>query len=188
MGTTVICPNNLCKKEYSEKFEKCPFCGTPKPSMENNTISLAGKELLVTTTNTIENAEIIEYIDIITINMVIGTNIFKDLFASFSDFFGGFSGKYKEQLERVYSTGLSQLKARAIELNANAIVGLHVDFDEISGKDKSMFMVAFTGTAVKIKKIPNYRRLRLLQELKSFLADGLISQEEYNREVKKIGE
>ena len=26
---TVLCPNKLCGKEVSNKFEKCPFCGTP---------------------------------------------------------------------------------------------------------------------------------------------------------------
>lgn len=36
-------------------------------------------------------------------------------------------------------------------MGANAIVGFKVDFDEISGKDKSMFMVSVSGTACIIE-------------------------------------
>lgn len=30
-NSTVICKNATCQKEYSTKFDKCPFCGTAKP-------------------------------------------------------------------------------------------------------------------------------------------------------------
>ena len=82
-------------------------------------------------------------------NVVIGTNVFSDLFASFTDFFGGRSGTYRDGLERIYNEAIKELKEKAIYLGANAIIGLSIDFDEIFGKDKSMFMVAATGTAVK---------------------------------------
>jgi hypothetical protein len=36
-------------------------------------------------------------------------------------------------------------------MEANAIIGLKVDFDEISGKGKSMFMMSALGTAVYVK-------------------------------------
>ena len=48
------------------------------------------------------------------------------------------------------------MKNKAIRIGANAIVGFKVDFDEISGKDKSMFMVSASGTACKIEYNPNY--------------------------------
>ena len=26
---TITCPNRICRKEVSDKFDNCPFCGTP---------------------------------------------------------------------------------------------------------------------------------------------------------------
>lgn len=107
---------------------------------------------IITTTDTIENCPIKKYIDTICSNIVIGTNIFSDFAASFTDFFGGRSDSYKRKLEIIYNEASKELKQKAINLGANAIVGFKVDFDEISGKDKSMFMVSVSGTACIIEK------------------------------------
>jgi Uncharacterized conserved protein len=45
--------------------------------------------MIVTTTNSIEGREISRYNDPIAANVVIGTNIFNDIGASYVDFFGG---------------------------------------------------------------------------------------------------
>lgn len=186
MGT-VICSNPHCKKEYHEDFKECPFCKTPKPST-TSAIRINNKSnLLITTAPILDNYIINQYHGIVTSNMVIGANVFKDLFASFSDFFGGFSGKYKEQMDSLYSEAINQLIDAAMDKSANAIIGLQANFSEISGKDKSMFMVSLTGTAVSAKQIPNYRILTLKKDLKSFLTEGIISQEEYDHEIQRLG-
>lgn len=92
-----------------------------------------------------------KYIDTICSNIVIGTNIFSDFAASFTDFFGGRSDSYRRKLEIIYGEASKALKQKALNLGANAIVGFRVDFDEISGKDKSMFMVSVSGTACIIE-------------------------------------
>ena len=107
---------------------------------------------IITTTDTIENCPIKRYIDTICSNIVIGTNVFSDFVASFTDFFGGRSGSYKRKLQIIYNEASEELKQKAINLGANAIVGFKVDFDEISSRDKSMFMVSVSGTACIIEK------------------------------------
>lgn len=107
---------------------------------------------IITTTGTIENCPIKRYIDTICSNIVIGTNVFSDFVASFTDFFGGRSGSYKRKLQIIYNEASEELKQKAINLGANAIVGFKIDFDEISSKDKSMFMVSVSGTACVIEK------------------------------------
>lgn len=102
---------------------------------------------IITTTNNIEGCPIEKYLDSICTNVVIGTNIFSDIAASFSDFFGGHSGSYKGKLELIYNEATKELKSKAIKLGANAIVGFSVDFNEISGSGKSMFMISASGTA-----------------------------------------
>ena len=108
-------------------------------------------EFIMSTTNTIEGCPIKKYIDTICSNIVIGTNIFSDFAASFTDFFGGRSDSYRRKLEIIYGEASKALKQKALNLGANAIVGFRVDFDEISGKDKSMFMVSVSGTACIIE-------------------------------------
>lgn len=106
---------------------------------------------IITVTNNIENCPIEKYLDSICANVVIGTNIFSDIAASFSDFLGGYSGSYKSKLELIYNEATEELKKKAIKLGANAIVGFSVDFDEISGGGKSMFMISASGTACVVK-------------------------------------
>ena len=105
---------------------------------------------MISTTNNIEGCPIKKYIDVICSNIVIGTNIFSDFAASFTDFFGGRSDSYKRKLEIIYNEASKELKQKALTVGANAIIGFKVDFDEISGKDKSMFMVSAMGTACVI--------------------------------------
>lgn len=108
--------------------------------------------VLLSTTDTIQGSEIIKYIDLVFSNVVIGTNVFSDIGASFTDFFGGTSDIYKGKLSKMREIAISEIKTRATNIGANAIIGLRVDFDEISGKGKSMFMISVSGTAVKVKQ------------------------------------
>lgn len=111
------------------------------------------KEILVTTTSSIEGLNIKQYIKPISAHVVAGTNFFSDFFASFSDVFGGRSQTYQRQLSSIYTEAVEMLKRSAYEAGANCILGLKVDLDEISGKGKSMFMVTATGTAVTIESL-----------------------------------
>lgn len=109
------------------------------------------RNLLITTTNTIEGTPISEYKGVITANIVMGVNVLKDFVASFSDFFGGTSGKYGKEMNRAYNLAMDMLEEKAIDRKANAVVGVKVDYDEISGGGKSMLMVSISGTAVVVQ-------------------------------------
>lgn len=109
------------------------------------------RNLLITTTNTIEGVPIVEYKGVITANIVLGVNFLKDFVASFSDFFGGTSGKYRKEMDRAYYLAMEILEDKAIAQKANAVVGVKVDYDEISGGGKSMLMVSISGTAVVVQ-------------------------------------
>lgn len=109
--------------------------------------------MIVTTTNNIENSKILKYIDLISTNVVIGTNFFSDFGAGLTDLFGGYSDTYQNKLQKIYGVAIINLKNRAQRIGANAVIGLRLDFDEISGKGKSMFMVSASGTAVSIEEV-----------------------------------
>lgn len=109
-------------------------------------------KIITTTTNTIEGAEIDKYIDLISTNVVLGTNLFSDFGASITDVFGGTSKNYAGKLQKIYSIAIDKLKDIAAKKRADAIIGIAVDFDEISGQGKSMFMISAIGTAVSLKR------------------------------------
>lgn len=136
-------------------------------------------KVIVTTTNSIENAEVEKYIDLISTNVVVGTNLFSDFGASLTDLFGGFSDSYQGKLQKIYSMAIDNLKLKAANLGANSILGLKVDFDEISGKGKSMFMISALGTAVVIKL--NKKAINIENESKS----KIILSEKLEQEITK---
>ncbi len=108
-------------------------------------------KIIITTTNVVSGIEIEKYLGVINTNLVIGTNIFSDIGASFTDFFGGSSHSYQNKLEKMQEQAKEKLIQKLRELDGNVILGLSFDFDEISGKGKAMFMVSVSGTAVRAK-------------------------------------
>lgn len=108
-------------------------------------------KLIITTTSKIENATVEKYYGVVNANVIVGTNFFSDLTASLSDIFGGTSGTYRKQMDSLYEKAYDAISVKASRLGANGIIGFSLDFDEISGKGKSMFMISASGTAVKLK-------------------------------------
>ncbi|MDA9557707.1 YbjQ family protein, partial [Vibrio sp.] len=88
---------------------------------------------------------------VITTSIVSGTNFFRDIFAGFTDFFGGKSTTYMNKLDDIKQEALENLKEKAAERGCNAVIGIAIDVDEISGGDKAMLMVTITGTAAVVK-------------------------------------
>tara|TARA_R110001606_G_C15306663_1_gene643162 strand:- start:119 stop:1240 length:1122 start_codon:yes stop_codon:yes gene_type:complete len=107
-------------------------------------------DFIITSTNNIEGGNIKNYLGVINNNIVIGTNLFSDIGASIIDIFGGTSSSYQKKLKDIYESSIQNLKIKAKNLGANAILGLAIDFDEISGGNKSMFMISVSGTAVTV--------------------------------------
>lgn len=108
--------------------------------------------MILTTTNTIEGRQIAEYRGIVTGEAILGTNIFRDLFAGIRDLVGGRSGAYEEVLKQARETALRELKEQAAALGANAVVGVDIDYENIStGSSGSMLMVSASGTAVVVR-------------------------------------
>ena len=105
--------------------------------------------MLISTTPTIEGRHIPEYKGVVTGETIIGANVLKDFMAGLRDFFGGRSGTYEKVLREAKDTALREMEDRAMELGANAIVGVDLDYEAI-GQNGSMLMVMCSGTAVVI--------------------------------------
>ena len=105
--------------------------------------------MILSTTNTIEGKPVNDYLGIVTGETIIGANVFKDFFASIRDIVGGRSGSYERVLREAKDTALKEMKEEAIKLNANAVIGIDLDYETV-GKNGGMLMVTASGTAVKL--------------------------------------
>lgn len=106
--------------------------------------------LIVTSTDGIEGRKITQYLGIVSGEAVMGTNIFRDIFAGIRDIVGGRSGSYEKELRNAKSMAMEEMITQAQELGADAIVSVDLDYESIGGNDKSMLMVCANGTAVKL--------------------------------------
>ena len=149
--------------------------------------------MIITSTNDIKGFKITQYLDLINVNIVIGANFFSDFFASFTDVFGGYSDTYQSKLDKIYGDALRELTKKAMNKGADGIIGVHFDFDELSGKGKSMFMVTAYGTAVRaepiedeIKKTERFEIYQKLYNLSKFRDSNVITEEQYEAEKKSL--
>lgn len=103
--------------------------------------------MILTTTPSVEGKSIVEYKGIVFGEVISGVNVIKDFTAGLSNFFGGRSETYEEELMNARTQALSELSDRARQLGANAVVGIDVDY-EVLGANNGMLMVTASGTAV----------------------------------------
>jgi len=106
--------------------------------------------MLLTTTPSVEGKRITRYCGVIAGEAILGANLFKDLFAGIRDLVGGRSGTYEKELQRAREIALEELTQRAVDLGANAVIGIDIDY-EIMGKENGMLMVSASGTAVIVE-------------------------------------
>jgi uncharacterized protein YbjQ (UPF0145 family) len=108
--------------------------------------------MLITTTPTVQGAEIETYYGIVTGEAILGANIFKDFFAGIRDIVGGRSAAYEEELQRARDTAIDEMAMEAEALSANAVVGVDLDYETIQvGRGGTMLMVSASGTAVNVR-------------------------------------
>lgn len=105
--------------------------------------------MIISTTPTLEGRPIREYLGLVTGEVIVGANIFKDLFAGIRDIVGGRAGAYEGALRDARREAYNELSYEAERLGADAVVGVDLDY-EVVGANGSMLMVSITGTAVKL--------------------------------------
>lgn len=105
--------------------------------------------MLVTTTHTLQDRKIADYLGICSAEAVCGANLFRDMFAGIRDIVGGRSGAYENVLREGKELAIEDMCAQAAELGANAVIGVDIDY-EVVGEKGSMLMVAVSGTAVRV--------------------------------------
>ncbi|MDR1204986.1 MAG: heavy metal-binding domain-containing protein [Peptococcaceae bacterium] len=106
--------------------------------------------MIVSTTSVLEGKKIVEYKGIVFGEVVAGVNFVKDFKAGLTNFFGGRSGSYENELVQARTNALEEMTRRAEGVGANAVVGVDVDY-EVLGTGNNMLMVIVSGTAVSVQ-------------------------------------
>lgn len=105
--------------------------------------------MIITTTSNLDTQPVQRYLGIVTGEVIVGANVFRDMFAQMTDFFGGRSGKYETVLARARDQAVNEMKIKATTMGGNAILAVDIDYAVVGGRG-SMLMVSATGTAVFI--------------------------------------
>ena len=106
--------------------------------------------MLMSTTTVIEGRPVAQYLGVVTGEVIVGANIFKDLFAGIRDIVGGRSATYEAELRKARDLALTEIAQAAAEKGANAVVGIDLDYETVGGQG-SMLMVTVSGTAVVVE-------------------------------------
>ena len=150
---------DTCKKEFNdfghEHISTCMNCNKLESSEQDKARQERSEKLKafpLTTTNSFSNHEIHEEMQIVTAECVFGMNIFRDMFAAIRDIVGGRSDASQKVLRDLRDACLTELKQEAFDIRADGVVGVRLDYQEISGGGKGMLFLVASGTAVTFKK------------------------------------
>ena len=106
--------------------------------------------MILTTTPSVEGKQIVSYHGIVFGEVISGVDVIKDFTAGLSNFFGGRSATYEDELTKARTQALAELESRAAAMGANAVVGIDIDY-EVLGANNGMLMVTASGTAVTVQ-------------------------------------
>ena len=113
---------------------------------------IALSDIVLTTSMFVANREIDYEFDVITYECAYGMNIFRDLFASVRDIVGGRSKAVETVLRDARVAAMRGIREEALDIGADAVIAIDLDYSELSGGGKGGMLVAIaTGTAVKLK-------------------------------------
>ena len=133
----------------------CAYLATAEPEtlakIDENVATTAEIDSIVLTTESAPNLNITKRIEIVTAECAFGMNMFKDLFAGVRNIVGGRSEAVQKTMRDARRTALYELKKEAYEVGANAVVGVDLDYVELSNAG-SMVMLVASGTAVVIEE------------------------------------
>lgn len=108
------------------------------------------KDIQVTTTNSIDGYKVRKYIDIESVEVVIGTGVFSEFGGEVADFFGARASAFEEKLQKAKKVAVDKLKYLAFEKGGQAVIGIDMDYTEFTG---NRIGVIANGTIVELERI-----------------------------------
>jgi uncharacterized protein YbjQ (UPF0145 family) len=104
---------------------------------------------MITSTNYIEGKEIKEYLGMVFGSTIRTRGILGNFIVSFESLKGGRIRSYLSELEKARIEAMDKMIEEAEKLDADAIIGVDHDMDEVLG---NKMMISMNGTAVKLRR------------------------------------
>ena len=107
----------------------------------------AAERVILTTTNTVDGYYVKKYMGIESVEYVIGTGLFSEVVTEVQDVFGARSSPFEKKLQKAKQEAFEVLKLLAAQKDANAVVGIDLDYTEFSGNRVALIL---NGTLVQL--------------------------------------
>ena len=146
--TRLIREHGICQSCTDESRRPAPAGSVPKKS---------GSSVIVTTSMFVAGREIESEVDIISAEVVLGMNVFKDVMVGARNLVGGRSETMQKTLRDSRTGAIRQLKDEAARVGADAVIAVDLDYQEIGSSGTAMVMLVANGTAVKLKPLDTQR-------------------------------
>ena len=132
-----------CGSEVSEGTKFCSKCGA---SLTPSTTP----GFIVTTTPTVEGYRIRKVLGIVTGLTPRTRGVLGKFVAGIQSMFGGEVTAFTTELEKARIEAIQRVRSKALQLGANAIVGLDLETSDL-GLQQGIVIISATGTAVIIE-------------------------------------
>ena len=133
---------------------KCPNCGSDLPdgakfcsSCGASLVPGAGTEFIVSTTPEVEGYSIKKYLGVVTGLTPRTRGVGGKIIAGIQSMIGGEVTAFTTELEKARVESIERVKSKALQLGANAIVGLDLETSDL-GLQSGVVVISATGTAV----------------------------------------
>lgn len=104
--------------------------------------------MFISTSDSIANHEITEYLGIVSGEAFIGSNILSELQNEVRDVIGSGQTEVHAAIQKAKDLAISEVKQNAKALGATGIISIDLDFQSIQLGSNTMLMVCANGTAV----------------------------------------
>ena len=109
------------------------------------------QRIMVTTEAALPDLDIEKRLLVVTAEVAIGLNVFKDVFTVARDIVGGRSKTIQNAFSEARDTVLKEMRREADRAGADAIIGVDFKYNEISS-GRSMLLMVGVGTAVTLRR------------------------------------
>jgi len=108
-------------------------------------IETQSKSVLLVSLPVAQGYKVLQHFDLISCEIVLGTGFLSEWNAAVADFWGTRSDRFEGKLAQAKALAMQELKIKAVEVGANAIIGADIDYHSVSA---NLLMVVVTGTPV----------------------------------------
>ena len=148
--------SSALKEKYKNNTKYNPDAWKARASRDNFMVEKEQKENFnnnisnhkLTTGYNFDGYKIIKYISVISGNVVLGTGLFSEFFASIDDVLGTTSTPFENKMEKAKEIAINKLILKSATIGGNALIGVDFDFFTLNN---NMIAVSANGTSVIIE-------------------------------------